>query len=167
MPETKIDRIKRREIRALLYRVKRKWGTPGDLYKVATAAPNYDTGTVGISLTKYHFRELISVSVQFIHKFEYDIGFLAANKNFTYGGFYQPGDRVAIIDGMDGLQIEMTDYFFINGLRYDPQKIERLDYNAGWFLHLRHTKGSTGKQIHERHVYNHLTIDQDITHDPL
>lgn len=164
MALTKVERVKRREMRLMLYSLERKWGVPADLYKITVGTPNFETGGKATTLAKYHIPKFITHGVQFDQKFEYDLSFLAANKNFTYGGVYQPGDRFAIVnsESLNGVVLDMKDYFVYGGLRYAIQRLQQIDYKVGWFVHLRHTPGTTPNQVHERAVWSRVTSTQDI-----
>ncbi len=167
MALTKLDRIRQQEGRLILYALRQKWGVPADFYKmsVAPTANSIETGNKGVTRTKTHIPNLMTTSVDFIRKFEYDIGFLAANKNFTYGGFFEPGDRLAVLDGAylaEGMDIDQKDYFVYGGRRYDIQRIEVFDHQVGWMLHLRHTKENKRYAIFEGYVYSHVTVEQTV-----
>jgi hypothetical protein len=117
-----------------------------------------------VSRTMYNV-QMITFTVSESRKFEYDLGYLAANKNFTYGGFYEPGDRFAIIDlsRNPDLSIDMKDYIVYDEDRYDMQRIEPLDTINGWLLHIRKTKDNKRYAIHETYIYDHLDISEEIT----
>jgi hypothetical protein len=52
--------------------------------------------------------------------FAYDLSFIAANKNFTYGGFFGKTSRLVLIDALDlgAYVIAKQDYITINSKRY-------------------------------------------------
>lgn len=148
-----------------LYALERKWGVPADLYHLNSSTPNYETGKSVVDRTKIHLPKLITHQVDSLHKFEYDLSFLAANKNFTYGGFYAPGDRIAVICAQripSEVKIELHDYIVLSGIRYNLQRIQRLDFHAGWILHLRNTPGEKPFQVIERAVWSRVTPTQEI-----
>lgn len=164
---TKQTRIKQHEGRLILFTLRRKWGIPADFYKISVAPTDndFEAGKKGISRTKYTIPAFVTCQVSLIRKFEYDIGYLAANKNFTYGGFFEQGDRLAVLDATylpDNLTIEQKDYFIFDNQRYDVQRIEALDHRIGWLLHLRVTKENKRYAIVDRYVYSHLDLEQDI-----
>ncbi len=155
--------IKRRRVQTLLHILGRSYEVPAQVYKVTVGTPNYDTGSKSVTRAVHNIRTITFEAAR-LRKFEYDIGYLAANKNFTYGGFYEQGDRVMIVDRrriVSGLELEQKDYFIYHGQRYDIQKIVDLDYNAGWFLHLRATKDNTRYGIFDAYFYDRLTFTQE------
>lgn len=156
--------VKRLDVKLILYSMRQKWGVDADFYKVSVGAPNYETGNKNVSTVKYPIRKMITAKASFARKFEYDIGYLAANKNFTYGGFYEPGDRLAVISD-EGIPapIQQRDYFIIGGQRFDIERIDSLDWNAGYILHLRATKKNKRYAQIEKYVWNRVSITQDIS----
>lgn len=158
------QRIQRHDVTLILYALQRKWGTPADLYKVSVGSPDFVSGGKGVSRTLHHIPLFVTSSVTSTRKFEYDIGYLAANKNFTYGGFYEPGDRLGFIAASDVpslIEITQEDYMIINGQRYNMQRIVELDFREGWYLHLRRIKNQKRYAIHEKYLWSRVSIDQD------
>lgn len=159
------SRTKRHDVSLILYALKRKWGTPADFYKTSVGSPNFVSGSRSVSRVKYPISELITSRVTTARKFEYDIGYLAANKNFTYGGFYEPGDRLALVDGddiFDAGSISHEDYFIINGDRYNPIKVIELDLMSGWLVQLRRIVGQKRYAIIDVSIFQRITIEEDI-----
>lgn len=166
---TKRGRTLSQVSRRVLYSLKQKWGREATYYKVGNALKDVDieTGRSRLNITRHQIKKLVTFKQQVISKFEYDIGYLAANKNFTYGGFYQPGDRVAIVAYSDiqGATITMDSYFFVDNKRYNIQRFDILDHDLGWIVHLRNIPGDKGNQIHIKNVVDLLTFTgvQDAT----
>jgi hypothetical protein len=159
----KQERIKRREVLLVLYGLERKYGVPADLYKITVGEPNLETGRPDTTRIKYHTPKMVTHTVSMDHKFDYDIAFLAANKNFTYGGFYAPGDRIVIVRNTWGLtEVTLKDWIIYDDKRYSIERVVTLDYRVGWILHLRHTPGVTPYQIHDKVVWSRVTPDHDM-----
>jgi hypothetical protein len=163
MSLTKQERIKRREALLCLYGLERKYGVPADLYKVSVGVPNIETGDRGITTTKYHIPKMITHTATIHPKFDYDISYLAANKNFTYGGIYAPNDRIVVFRNTWGLaEITMKDWVIYGDKRYGMVRIVALDFQLGWILHLRHTPDIKPYQSHDRAVWSRVTPSQDM-----
>lgn len=64
-------------------------------------------------------------------KFAYDIAFLAANKNFTYGGFFTERALEIIfpIKELKGLELgsDNTSYLIVDNVRYNIKKTEKYE----------------------------------------
>lgn len=75
-------------------------------------------------------------------RFAYDIGYLAANKNFTHSGEYQIGDRHMFITGryLPNLPTSVEDFFIvINSDHFNVLKKATLGTSV--YFHLRNTDG--------------------------
>lgn len=159
------ERSRRRDMRKVLYRLRRRWGVPGTLYQVDPGTLDLDTGQTTDVKTKYDIPNLLTWTVSEQFKFEYDLAFVAANKNFTYGAVFEIGDRIAILDAVylpKGFKIRENDYVVYNARRYDLKRWDILDGEAGYLLHLRHTQGTLPGQIIEIKYRHRLNISQDI-----
>lgn len=159
--------VKRRAVKRILYAFRRIHGVPADLYKVTVGTPDYETGNLGVSRTKVSLPQVITGSVDLMKKFEYDLGYVKANSNFTYGATFETGDRVAIIDGcyLNGYSIQQKDYIVYDTTRYDMVKIHKMDGGVGHILHLRVTKGQKTNQILERKIISQLPTTQEMTYE--
>lgn len=159
--------VKRRTVKRILYAFRRLHGVPADLYKVVVTNPDYATGRLGVSRTKVSLPQVITGSVDLMKKFEYDLGYVKANSNFTYGLTFEIGDRIAIVDGcyLSGYQIQQKDYIVYDTTRYDMVKIHRMDASLGYILHLRVTKGQVTNQIIDKKVISQFPIDQEISYE--
>jgi hypothetical protein len=153
---TKRGRTLSRDTRRILYALKNKWGREAEYYRQVNTVldVNLESGVVSRDITKVRIRRMIISYPNTIQKFEYDIGFLAANKNFTYGGFYEPGDLVAIVTYSDlpNVDVSMEDYFYIDNKKYNIQRFQIIGEQTGWLLHLRTVAGSIGYRCHDKYV---------------
>lgn len=164
---TKRERTLAKEGKRLIYTLKQKWGKKAEFYKRLSEVGqvNIETGEVTSTITCHVMKHLIVTSPKVITKFEYDIGFLAANKNFTYGGFYEPGDLIAIVAWSDLPQtdVKMEDYFYIGNKRYNIQRFQIIENGVGWILHLRNVPGDKGYRQHTKYVAHLLRFTETIT----
>lgn len=160
------EKRRRREVKSLLYSLERQWGVRADLYLVTKGAPDFDTGQTTDVKTVIDLPKFVSFQVTEGQKFEYDLSFVAANKNFTYGNLFEVGDRVGFISAKylpDGFELGENDYIVYRAERYDVKRWDELDVEAGLILHLRHLEGTEPGQILSIKVFSDLTIEQDIT----
>jgi hypothetical protein len=159
-----MNKTRRRDLIVALYALERRYGVSGDLYKVIDVAPDIELGTDNISVTKYHFPKVVTFDVTIAQKFEYALGYLRANSNFTHGGIYNPNDRAIILRNIYNLSsIEMKDYVFYDGKPWSMQEVINLDFQLGWILKIRHTPGTKFYQQHDRAVWSRVTPIQTIS----
>lgn len=128
-----------RRIRKVLYSLKKKWGTPVTLTKESVA---YDYVTGAPTLTpddSVIVKRAIILPRKITPDFSYDLSFIAANKNFTYGGFYTVSDRKIIIDKSDvgsSFDFETDDVLFIQSKGYVIKSIEKYDEGGNVLAYL-------------------------------
>jgi len=90
-----------RQTRNILSKLKRNFGTTV-IFRVRTNLnQDLETGDVSFTDIDTKIRRAIVLPFKELRKFIYDISYLAANKNFTYGGFFDANDRVVIVDKKD------------------------------------------------------------------
>jgi len=110
----------------------------------------------------------VSVEYTLTQRFEYDLSFLAANKNFTYGGIFEVGDRVAVLSAYDfanGFLPTTDDYVVCQGKRFTVHKFTELDAKAGWLVHLRNTQGVLPGRVIERSFKHVLELEHEFDHE--
>jgi len=149
----------RRQLRRKLYTLRRRFGIPIDHYSVTVGTPDYELGTSDATVVKTNFPLAITMSVTSKRDFEYDLGYVKANSNFVYGGFFEVGDRLVIVE--TDITIEQRDYFIIEGKRYSIQTLGKIDHNVGYVFHLRMTKGVLPNQIIEKSVIQKFVITDE------
>lgn len=152
-------------IRGVLYRLKRNYGSLADIYHQESETVDLATGRKTVVKTKLSVKRAILMPTRVHSSFSYDLSFLAANKNFTYGGIYALCDRVIILDRRD-LPNEydlsrdyMNKYIIIDLRRYEISEIEEFDHKAGYMVKLKHTKGAQLSQIVELKVLTLVNVD--------
>lgn len=90
-----------REIKKILYRLKREKGQQGTIIQVTKGTTNYRTGAKDVAKVLTTVKRMIFLPYMDITKFSYPLTYIASNKNFTYGGFYDAQQRTVIIDIKD------------------------------------------------------------------
>ena len=90
-----------REIKKILYRLKREKGQTGTIIEITKGVTNFRTGTKDVAKVLVSVKRMIFLPFMDITKFSYPLTYIASNKNFTYGGFYDAQQRTVIIDRKD------------------------------------------------------------------
>lgn len=109
-----------REIQRIIYNLKRQWGTAMTLKRETTSLDvdlGVETPTVIATVT---IGRGILLPRKLSTDFAYDLSYIAANKNFTYGGFFGKTSRLILIDIKDlgTYVIAKQDFVIINDKRY-------------------------------------------------
>lgn len=162
------DRRRRHEMEKILYRLCRRFRCDATLYSVTESSkePNLETGAVPADVrTTIKLRNFVTFDEAARRRFEYDLSYIAANKNFTYGGVFETGDRIGLISHKDTSQsFDLTDshYLVFQGIKYRVFKHIALDYGLGYLLHMRRTQNEKHSQLINKVMEHTLVLEQDI-----
>jgi len=141
-----------RQIRIIIYRLKRNYGLPAILRRPTQNDYNIQTGETTRTYESITIKRMILLPRRNISDFVYDLSFIAANKNFTYGGYFDTNERWAIIDVKDlpteyrppDNTLEVTTEFnvVIESRQYDVNEIILAEHFQGYLLRIREIVGS-------------------------
>lgn len=119
-----------REMRQLLYPIKRRRGEPVQIHQIDDNDVDLTTGAITKSYFTHKVKKAIVLPVDSDRKFVYDLAYIAANKNFTGGGFFDKLYTTVIIDMKElpiGIVISLNDYCSIKGITYKVASIMVLE----------------------------------------
>lgn len=85
-------------IRRLFYNLSRRYGEDITITIPQSVTPNYQTGAVEKIVKEYFISNVPILPADMIRDFVYDLSFIASNKNFTYGGIFNKGERLILLD---------------------------------------------------------------------
>lgn len=125
-----MKRNRLRFLKTFFYDLKRSMGEIVDLYEIKYTN-NRASGKREISFFKHiRIRKAVVGTTRELRSFVYDLAFISANKDFTTGGFFDPSDRIIIIDKSDtkGWDFELDQVINHNNKRYDITLLQELDY---------------------------------------
>ena len=125
-----------RQISVILYRLKRNFGLPAIL-RVPADTYNVQTGVVTPNNTDYNIRRAILLPRRSLRDFVYDLSFIAANKNFTYGGLFDASRRMIIIDTKElpsGVRPTQNMLVIFDTEQYDILEVQRAEFDRGYLL---------------------------------
>lgn len=92
--------------RARIYSLKRRYGQAIVLRTIASTSANVETGVIDTKITTLPVRRAIVLKGSKLSRFIYDLAYIAANKNFTYGADFTQQGITIIVDASD-----IPDYF--------------------------------------------------------
>jgi len=90
-----------RQVRNIIYNLKRQYPSSVELRKVTLTEVDRETGEQSSKTRILKIRRGVVLPAKSIPDFIYDLSFIASNKNFTYGGFFNTQTRTVLIDGKD------------------------------------------------------------------
>jgi len=131
-----------RRSKLILYKLTRLYGIPCTFYRSLATTVDLKVGSLVRTWDTYLFQRVILLPKKWTTDFEYDIGYLAANKNFTYGGLFDQTARLVIVEERQlPATLRNTEQVFrkqdnvvIDNLRFEINQIDDLDQNAGHIL---------------------------------
>ena len=126
-----------RQIKNILYNLKRAFGRSVTLVKPTSSSVNRETGVVTRSYTSQSVARAIILPSRSAREFAYDLSYIAANKNFTYGGDYDTSERRMIIDRRDipaSFDFDMDCSIEYDSQKWDVKNIYAAEYNAAYLV---------------------------------
>jgi hypothetical protein len=153
-------------IRHLLYAFKKQWGGQFDYIQILTSEADARTGDRNIQRTVLRF-PAVKLPITQARKFIQDIGYLAANKNFTYGGLNDFNTVTLLIDINDlpnGFKIDLNGY-----LIHDQKRYERVSFSnlagAAYLLVARGVEGALPYARISEYAQSTLQIQSRATYE--
>lgn len=116
-----------RQMRQLLYPLKRERGESVQIHQIATNDLNITSGAITKTYQTYKVKKAIVLPVSIARTFVYDLAYIAANKNFTGGGLFDKMYTTVIIELSDlpiGIVISLNDYCSISGVTYKVAAVD-------------------------------------------
>ena len=162
---TGTNRSMNRFIRKTLYSLKRLYGGKVDIYKLGDTATDYTTGIKSYTRSMITVPKCVIIPVKIQREVEQSISVISANKAFVYGGTYDAGTRMFIVDARDlpdDYEIKNDDWFVYNGRRYDLKSISEFEQHTGWTVIGKEVKGVRPEQIFHMRLSNWLDMNQEV-----
>lgn len=154
-----------RFIRNVLYALKRQYGFPVTFTKILTSSVNPETGRQTAERRTLTVRRAIVLPSLMQRKFAYDLTFIAQNKNFTYGGFYDTSRRRLIIDRRDvpsDFDVEIDDYFIFEDRRWQVAEVEEFEFKTGLIIIGQEAKMAPLGKTFDVSVQSTLNLSQSV-----
>jgi len=110
-----------REIKKILYRLKRQFGLTGYIWRPIVNNNDRRTGRTEREYSIIKIRRAIFLPRKIDRSFIYDLAYIAAAKNFTEGGYFDRNRRTVIIDASDlpnGFDFTDDDYIVFKDKSY-------------------------------------------------
>lgn len=160
-----VNRGMNRFIRRILYSLKRQYSGRVDVYKLGSTATDYETGEKTYTRTMICVPKCIVLPVKIQREVVQSISQVSANKMFVYGGTYDAGTRMFIIDARDlpaNYEITDDDWLIYDNRRYDIKSITEFEQHTGWTVIGKEIKGVRPEQIFYVRVENIVDVDHKV-----
>lgn len=155
-------------LRDLLYNLKREYGTQVEFFRTSNTTTNFKTGAQIADKFQFTLRKVIRLPADISRNFSYDLSFIAANKNFTYGGTYDKTVERLIVDAKDvvtNFMFDVEDYAAIGNKRYIIRKIEELKEQVGYLLIVESIEGDSPNRLETKILYHGLNFSQRVLYE--
>ncbi len=146
-----------RSLRLTLYSLKRQFAGSVYLYQLIDAETDYVTGIKTSTQRVYPVKRAIVLPIKLQRDEVKTLSIVSANKSFVYGGTYDAGVRLFVIDARDvpaDLDLKLDDWLVYNGERYSLKSIDKLELQAGWLIVGRAIEQTTGTLAHQEILHN-------------
>lgn len=115
-----------RHIRRTVYALKRAYPLAISLRRTTNNATDLKTGARTADVQAVYIAKAVLLPSRGLRDFAYDLSFIAANKNFTYGGYYDHRFRRVLIDRRDipaTFPLNLNMYVIFDERRYEVKEI--------------------------------------------
>lgn len=153
-------------IRRLVYAFKRQWGRDFTYVQIESSTVDDSTGRRNIQRSVFEFPAVI-LPISTMRKFIQDIGYLAANKNFTYGALNDL-NKLNLLISADDFPLEfkpdLNGYVNYGGKRYERVSIENL-FDAAYVLTVQGVEGANPYAILNVRAESVLQLSGRVVHE--
>jgi len=152
-------KINNSHLKQFIYNMKQKYGQPLYIYRILSSVADDVTGQKSVEIQSTPIPRAVIVPDNLQRKFAYDLGYLAANKNFTYGGWYDPEAIMIMLENSDFKVLSnlvLDDYILYQGKRYQITKCNRLDSLT--VISVKHVYGGKNNAIFIGKAFNQLNL---------
>ena len=159
-----MNRNLQRIYRKVLYTLKRQYGDAITLCRNTSVSANYETGVKSYVCSRTKINRAILLPTNYSRDTGYGISTISANKMFVFGGTFDLGTKIIIVDTSDlpeYYQLSLDDWILIDNLRYEIVKIEQLEYQAGWVIGTKQVVGVTPDLEITLDASDALSLDSD------
>lgn len=153
-------------IRRLLYAFKRQWGCELDYIQIVESEVDPRTGSRTINRTVNRLTA-VKLPIEHTRRFIQDIGYLAANKNFTYGGLNDYNKVTILFDRFElpaTFDPNLNGYIVLNGKRYERVAIDDL-FGEAYILVAQGVEGANPYARIVERAYSNLQVQQGATYE--
>lgn len=163
-PNKTTNRFLPQRIRKTVYKLKRLFGGPIDLYEQGTKTTNTRTGVITwTGRGVVNIKRAIILPVKFSRQQEQSISMISADKAFVYGGTYDRGARWFYIDPADltaDYEIKMDQWIVYQGKKYEIKEIKFNEFDGLWEVMAAEMVGVIPEQIHNLTGYSIVDFEQ-------
>lgn len=146
----------------VINRLRIRYGVPMDYYYPTTNIFDVASGGVSRTYSVLNMKKVLILPTSLQRDFDYDIAFLAANKNFTFGAFFDKDNVVVLIKYADllGHIPKLEDHVIYLNKKWQVKKAQEYADLKCYILEIIALKGESFSQIFNRSGYTTLEVTQ-------
>jgi hypothetical protein len=151
----------KREMRRLLYALKRRYGGSIVVYKLLDSQTDPRTGRKTVSVKEAQVPRAVVMPARSARKAVRGISLTSANKEMVAGGTYDSSTRDFIIERADLLGITTLtadDWLVYNGRKYQVAAVDEVEFDSYWCVTAKESVGETPKQSIRVQAANDLSL---------
>ena len=134
-----------RQTRKIIYTLKRTEGLRIQVINAGDTVINFKDGDVDRTYDTRIVKKAVILPNNSTRDFVYDLAYIAANKNFTSGGFFDKSIRTFLIDRKDlkDFAINLSSYIRVmkTDTVYNVKKIDDYEDDAAYIIIAQHVDG--------------------------
>lgn len=132
---------------------KHRYGLPIDYHIIDQHDVDPTTGDKTTVLAVHHVKKAVVMRTREFRSFVYDVAYMAANRDFTEGGYFDPEDRSIIVDAKDlgGHEPTVDDYIIFQNKRYDVSEVAEFEVDHMFAFNTRYIRGQEVTRMLSRH----------------
>lgn len=151
-------------IKRVIYNLKRRYGIRLTVLRRASATLNIETGVKTIVRDFYHINRGIVLPSRIHREFYYDLAFIAAAKNFSYGGHVDVTERRLILDARDcAFEPEVGHWITFDRVRYDVKEVSRFEEGAAYYVLVKQSIAAAPADAIDGRPEDSITLSDEAT----
>ena len=147
----------------VLYRLKRQFGERLEIVWRTSDTIDWDSGDISRDRDSVTVKRAIVMPEKQDRSFQYALAFIATNKNFTYGAFFDTVRRLFLIDDKDlpaDFRIEVGHYIVYKNSRYEILKVD--DFHKCWFVEAKQLDNKITNNVVKVDMHTALSLSQEV-----
>lgn len=93
-------------LRDAFYKMRLDYGRPGKVFQIVSESTDSETGRRTVNQIVIPISQIVVAPMSVVRKFFFDLSYMKANNNFTYGGDFDIADMLVFIDAKYKVKIE-------------------------------------------------------------
>jgi hypothetical protein len=149
----------------VIYRLKREYGGLVNIQRRTLNTVDLCTGQKTQEKDAIQVLRAIILPTRLQRKFDYDLTYIAAAKNFTYGGFYDTDTRSFIFDTADlpkGFTFNIDDALIFKHLRYELKEISQFEFFEAFLIIAKRVKDAPAEAVEEKIMFQEVFLTQTV-----